>query len=203
MKRLVIIGARAMGREVCTYAQDIGFDVKGFLDDKPDAIDGFKGYQPILGSVDNYEVKDNDIFIVALGEPKCKQHYVELIMKKGGEFTSLIHSTAYVGRNVKLGLGCVVCPHATLTSDIVIGNHVIVNVNSSISHDCNIGDYVTISPGCHVAGHCSIVNGAFLGVHSALIPDVTVGNGVFVAAGAVVVESVASGRVMGVPAKSK
>ena len=203
MKRLVIIGARAMGREVFTYAQGNGFDVKGFLDDNFDALDGFKGYPPILGSVEKYEIEDNDVFIVALGDPKIKQHYAELIMKKAGEFTSLIHPTAYVGKNVKIGMGCVVCPNATLTSDIVIGNHVIVNVNSSISHDCTVGDYVTISPGCHIAGHCSIADRAFLGVHSALIPDVIIGSGVLVAAGAVVVESVASGRVMGVPAKTK
>ncbi len=192
-----------MGREVCTYAQNIGFDVKGFLDDNTDALEEFNGYPPILDSAENYEVKDNDVFIVALGDPKFKRYYAELIMKKGGEFTSIVHPTAFVGRNVKLGWGCVVCPNTTLTSNIAIGNHVIVNVNSSISHDCNIGDYVTVSPGCHVAGHCSIADGVFLGVHSALIPDVTIGNSVFVAAGAVVVESVASGRVMGVPAKSK
>ena len=32
MKKLIIIGASAMGRETCVYAQDCGMKVKGFLD---------------------------------------------------------------------------------------------------------------------------------------------------------------------------
>ena len=34
---LIIIGARAMGRETCAYAQEMGLSVKGCLDSKADA----------------------------------------------------------------------------------------------------------------------------------------------------------------------
>ena len=203
MSKLVIIGARAMGRETCIYAADCGLVVKGFLDSKAEALDGYVGYPPILSSVEDYVLVEGDVFICALGEPEMKRKYVEIIEAKGGRFISIVHPTAYVGRNVVLGDGCIICPHATLTADIVLGNHVIVNVNASINHDNRIGDYTTICPGCHLAGRVTIGSDVVVGTGVSLIPDVTLGDGVLVAAGAVVTRSFTSGRLMGVPAVCK
>lgn len=203
MKRLVIIGARAMARETCTYAREAGFEVKGFLDSKPDALFGYKGYPAILSSVEDYAVQDDDVFVCALGEPEWKEKYVSIILSKGGEFVSIVHPSAYVGQNVKMGVGCIICPRVTITNDIDIGNHVIVNINSSLNHDGSYGDWTTVSPGCHIAGRCTIGTKVFLGVGTTIIPDIRLGDGVFVAAGAVVTESYEIGRLMGVPARQK
>ena len=200
---LVIIGARAMGREACAYAQDAGFAVKGFLDGKADALDGYVDYPPILGSVEEYDVADDDLFVVALGEPDYKQEYAEMIAAKGGRFVTIVHPTAYIGKNVKIGQGCIICPNSAITNDTVIGDHVVVNVNVSISHDNRIGDYSTICPGCHLAGRVRIGRQVFIGTGASLIPDVVLGDGVYVAAGAVVTKSFERGRVMGVPAMFK
>lgn len=203
MNRLVVVGARAMGREACSYAKDAGFVVKGFLDDKSDALNGFVGYPPILGSAEEYEVVPEDVFVVALGDPICRRYYVDLIAGRGGRFVSVVHPAAYIGTNVKMGVGCIICPHATITNDTVIGNHVIVNVNVSINHDNLIGNFVTICPGCCLAGRVSLGERIFLGAGAIIIPDVTLGSGVYVAAGATVIDSFESGKLMGVPAKAK
>lgn len=201
--RLVIVGARAMGREVCSYAQESGIEVKGFLDDNVNALDGFVGYPPILDSVEKYVIAKEDLFIVALGEPDSKLKYAKQIAEKGGRFTSVVHPSAYVGENVKLGVGCIVCPHSTITNDTILGEHVIVNVNVSISHDNRIGDYVTICPGCHLAGRVNLERLVFIGTGVSLIPDVCLGEGVYVAAGAIVTKSFDYGCLMGVPAKRR
>ena len=198
---LVIVGARAMGRETCAYAQEAGFVVKGFLDEKVDALDGFCNYPPILGSVEEYEVCEGDVFVVALGEPDYKRKYAELIAAKGGKFASVVHPSAYVGKNVKIGIGCIICPNSTITNDTVVGDHVVINVNASINHDNRIGDYSTICPGCHFAGRVRIGHRVFIGTGANLIPDVALGDGVYVAAGAAVTKSFLGGRLMGVPAK--
>lgn len=203
MSRLVIIGASAMGREVCAYAWDLGITVKGFIDSRLDVLDSYDGYPPILSSSEDYRIEADDSFVCAVGDPAQRHCYVKRTLEMGGTFLSLIHPTAYVGKNVAIGSGCIIAPNATLTADIQIGNHVIVNVNASISHDCVVGDYATLSPGCHVAGWCNLGKETFLGTHSALIPHITTGDGVFVAAGAVVTKSIGSGRVMGVPARLK
>lgn len=203
MKRLIIVGARAMGRETYAYASECGMDVKGFLDSKTDALDGFEGYPPVLGPVERYVPSDEDVFVVALGEPEYKIKYAQLIAGKGGVFTSVIHPTAYIGKNVKLGEGCIICPNTVITNDTEVGSHVIINIGVSINHDNQIGDYSTICPGVRLAGRVRIGRGVFIGTGALFIPDVHLGDDVFVAAGAVVTKSFDKGRVMGVPAVVK
>ena len=54
MKQLLIIGARGRARGEYNYmhlfpkGKETEFEVKGFLDDKADALDGMDGYPPII-----------------------------------------------------------------------------------------------------------------------------------------------------------
>ena len=100
MKHLIIIGARGWGREIYAAVrntkayQDQEYDVKGFLDDKTDALDGLKGdFPPILGSVESYEVQPDDVFFCAMGDSQWRKHYAEMISSKGGRFISVINPT--------------------------------------------------------------------------------------------------------------
>lgn len=201
MKRLVIIGASALGRETVGYAQDCGMDVRGFLDSRKDILDGYAGYPPVLGTVEGFRPEADDVFICALGEPEQKRKYVTLL--GAVEWTNVVHPTAVVGQNVRLGKGCIVRPFAVIGNDAVLGDHVTVGTQSLVAHDCMIGDFSVVSPGAHIAGWCRIAAGSFLGIHSAVVPRVELGtdHGVFVAAGAVVTKSTNAVRVMGVPAK--
>ena len=203
MKRLVIIGASGLGREAYAYAKACGIEVKGFLDSRGSLLDNKRGYPPILGSVENYSIAVGDVFVCAVGEVESRRHYVAQIRAKGGAFISVVHPTALLGDNVKLGEGCIVRPYAVIGNDASLGDHVIVGVQALVAHDCKIGDFVTISPGCHIAGWASLKDGVFMGIHSAVIPRVEIGTNVVVAAGAVVIGDVMAGRVMGVPARAK
>lgn len=200
-RKLVIIGASAMGREACRYAHECGYEVKGFLDSRAEILIDYKDYPPILGTVADYKPTPEDVFVCAVGEPAAKQHFIEML--GAVQWATIIHPKAYIGQNIQIGEGSIVCPNASLTCDTTIGRHVIVNVNASVNHDCRVGDYVSISPGCHIAGWCSIGDGVFLGVGSSVVPHVTLGSGVFVAAGAMVTESTDAPRIMGVPARPK
>ena len=203
MSNLVIIGASALGREVCTYAKVCGLSVKGFLDSRDGVLDGKLGYPPILGSAEDYSISSEDVFVCAVGETLERRKYVECVKARGGAFLSIVHPTAVIGANVQMGEGCIVRPYAVIGNDAVVGDHVIIGTQSLVAHDCCVGEYVTISPGCHIAGWVKLKNGVFMGIHSAIIPHVVLGESVVVAAGAVVVGNVVSGRVMGVPAKVK
>lgn len=204
MKNLVIIGARPFGREVCNYAQDAGWSVKGFLDDNSRALDGFEGYPSILGSSEEYVPDIGDVFICAVGDSVCREHYAKNIIEKGGEFVSIIHPSAYVGPRVKIGVGCVICPQTVVDCDLVLKDHVVVNSHSYVPHDCVLEDYVTLSPGCKLGGGTIIRRSAFLGIGSVTVPHVEIGANSYVAAGAVVTKSVkAFVLVAGVPASVK
>ena len=105
MKNLIIIGARGYGREIFHFAKEsIGygtdFIIKGFLDDNSDALDGYDGYPPILDSVEDYGIEEDDVFTCALGDVNYKRKYVNLILSKGGEFINIIQSKERLLSNV-------------------------------------------------------------------------------------------------------
>ena len=202
--RLIIIGARALGREICNYARDVGFEIVGFLDDKIDALDGFEGYPPILGSVEDWIVKEGDQFVCAVGDSRMRARYSRIIEGKGGRFSDVVHPTAYVGPNVKMGDGCVVCPFAVVDCDLTMGRHVIVNVHSLVAHDCKLGDCVTLSPNVHLGGRTVIRREAFLGIGVSTVPGVEIGEEALIAAGSCVTRDIPE-RVMaaGIPALVK
>ena len=197
---IIIVGAGLMGREVAVYAEECGFAVKGFLDSRTTILNGFHGYPPILSSVEAYELKPDDRFVCAIGDPGLRLEYADRIALRGGRFATIVHPRSYIGRNVVVEEGSIIAPNASVTCDTRLGRHAIVNVNASVSHDCVFGDGCTLSPGCHVEGLCRFGARVFVGVGASVIPNIELGDGVYVAAGAVVVKSVASGRVMGVPA---
>lgn len=203
MSSLVIIGARAMGRETCSYARECGMTVRGFLDSDADSLSSYGGYPPILGSVEDYVPSDDDVFVCAIGDPAWKMKYVKMIEDRNGKFVNVIHPQAYLGANVRIGKGCIICPGATITNDTILLDHIIININASLSHDGRVGTGVTISPGCHIAGRCTLGERVFLGIGTCVIPDVVLGPDVYVAAGACVTSSFRNGRIMGVPAVQK
>lgn len=210
VKNLIIIGASALAREVCNYAHDALPDVNvgGFLDSRKDILDKYNDYPPIIESPDSYIPRENDVFICALGEPDMREKYVKMIESRGGEFITLIHPSAFVGKNVKIGKGTIVSPGVNIACDTTIGKHVYLGVGTNICHDCVVGDFASVSPGCTVAGWCYIGTNCFLGVSCSVIPHITIGgdassDSVYVAAGGVVTKSYKGTRIMGVPAKPK
>jgi sugar O-acyltransferase (sialic acid O-acetyltransferase NeuD family) len=205
-KNLVIISAGKLGREAFTWAaQAIAagacLRIKGFLDDRPDALRGYGYDAGILGDVDRYAIEEDDVFIGAIGDPADKPRYYLPIVERGGRFINLVHPLANVGGNVRLGTGILVAPFASITCDVTVGNHVSVGALSNLGHDTAIGDWCQVSSHCGVNGNARLEEGAFLGSHACVIPGVRVGAWAYVGAGSVVVTDVESGiKVFGNPA---
>lgn len=206
MKHLIIIGARGFGREVYNTAiESIGygvdFDIKGFLDDKYNALDGFDGYPPIISSVENYTLQQDDIFICALGDVEWKEHYVEKVLAKGGKFVTLIHRHAYISKNVKIGVGCIVCNQAIISCDVTIGDFTTIQPHVIIGHDCQIGSMCQINSNTSIGGFVKVGDKATLHTSSTLLPKSKIGNNATVGASSVVLRKVSAGTtVFGNPA---
>lgn len=207
-KRLIIIGASAMGRETAHYAEEcIGgpvpwTTVAGFLDSRTSILDGYKGYPPVLASVEDYQPLPHDLFVCSVGDIIARLHYVQLIEQRGGRFVSVIHPKSYIGKNVVIPSGCIVSPGATLTADISLGQHVMINVNASISHDCSLGDGTTLAPGCTIAGWCKIGKRVDFGTHAAVLPRRVIADDAIIGAGAIVVKDIVeAGTYIGCPAR--
>lgn len=205
MKRLVIIGAGLFGRELAAYAEESLPDipVAGFLDSRSHILDGYSGYPPIIGTVEDYAIGADDLFVCGIGYAEHRLRYAEMIERRGGKFVSVVHPRAYVGRNTVIGDGCVLAPGAVVTNDSVLGRHVLVNVNAHIGHDCRIGDGCVFAPLSCPGSMARLGRRVFMGIGACVTPGHELGDDVYVAAGAVVTDDVKSGRVMGVPARQK
>ena len=207
MKHLIIIGARGFGREVYNTALEsigygVDFDIKGFLDDKLDALDSFEGYPAIISSVENYTPESDDVFICALGEVKWKKYYTQMILDKGGDFITLIHKQASISKNVKVGLGSIICNQSIVSCDVNIGKFSTIQPHVLIGHDNTIGEYCQINSNSTIGGNVNI--GDFVTIHTSavILPKAKIGELAIVGAGSVVLRSVPTNTtVFGNPAK--
>lgn len=209
MKHLLIIGARGLGREIYrTFIHTEPFlskeiDVKGFLDDKADALDGLKGdWPPIIGSVETYEIQLDDVFFCALGDAHWRKHYAELISSKGGTFINIIHPSASVSPVATIGEGCTIGAFTTISPNVTIGKHVMIQAYDDFGHDSSIGDYASIESYVFLGGYASVGELATMHTKSSIIPHKSVGKECVVGFGSVVMKNVKDGQhVLGNPAK--
>lgn len=195
MKHLLIIGARGWGREIFNMIPEcLGygkeFEVKGFLDDKADALNGMSGYPPIIDSVENYEIQEDDVFICALGDAHWKKYYAEIIMNKGGKFINIIHNTASIGRNTQIGLGCIITNNVGISCDITIGDFVTFQSYTIIGHDARIGNYCHLGCRSFMGGYSVLGDTTTIQTNSIVLPHVIIGKNCMVGAGSVVIKKV-------------
>ncbi len=206
MNRLVIIGAGGFGREMFAAAREAAgygesFEIGGFLDERPDALDGFAGYPPVVGAPSSYSPQDRDVFITALGSIAARRACVAAISAKGGRFVPIVHRTAVLGPNVSVGEGSFIAPNVSLTADVSVGRHACVFHNTSIGHDSRVCDFSHVYAQCAIGGGVTIGEGACVYPGSIVTPRRAIGAGAVVGAGsAVFVDVPAGGRVLGNPA---
>ncbi|MEI6491222.1 MAG: acetyltransferase [Verrucomicrobiota bacterium] len=206
MERLIIVGASDFGREVLSWALQVPesartWEAAGFLDDRPQILDGYGLPCGILGAPETYSLLPDDRMVVAIGEPQVRKKYVDLLEERGAHFTSVIHPSVVMGLNNKWGTGCIFCPGVVITTNVTIGNHVVFNCQSGAGHDAVIGSFCTLSGAVDITGHVTLEEGVFVGSHAAILPHTRIGKGALVGAGSVVLRRVKAGnKVFGVPA---
>lgn len=206
LKKLVIIGAGGYGREIASVAPSLvgfgrAFVLKGFLDRKSDALDGFPGYPPVLGTPEDYVPAADDVFFVAIGNAEMRRRNAEIIAARGGVFQTLVHRTAELGRNVTVGEGSYISSCSVLTADIRIGRQTFLFQHVVLGHDCVVGDYASLYAQVFLGGCVQIGAGASLYPGAKVAPFRKVGDGASVGLGSAVLTNVRAGTtVFGVPA---
>lgn len=204
--RLLIIGAGGFGRELLGWALAVppgsrDWDVGGFLDANPSALDGFACDHPIVGDPASYAPAPHEVFLPAIGDPATKLQVCRALKARGARFATLVHPSVIVGPACRIGEGTVLCPGAILCTNVTVGGFVVMNTNSGCGHDAVVGDGCTFSSHVDVTGAVRLGEGVFLGSHAVVLPRVEVGDFAVIGAGSVVLRNVpARATVMGVPA---
>jgi len=207
MKQLIIIGAGGFGREVLAWArQSLGngeeWQVKGFLDDNAEAMAGLNVPAPFLGRIEDHQPTPDEVFVCAIGTPGIRRSCFERIEQRGGRFITLIHRTAIIGDEVKLGAGVILCPYAVVSGYNVLGKGVVVNMHSTVDHDACVGDWTQINCHCDLTGGVQVGAEVWFSSHVALSPGVRIGDRAYLGIGSIILRDVeADTKVFGVPAR--
>jgi sugar O-acyltransferase (sialic acid O-acetyltransferase NeuD family) len=196
MKKLYIIGARGFGREVYeliqhTVAYKRGeYKIVGYLDDKSNALDGYKDYPPIIDSVENFQPKPEDVFVCALGTPQTKKTYAEKIQAKGGEFINLIHENAELGIKIENQKGLIIFSNTFVSVDVTLGDFITIQQFSFLGHDAKVGSWGHINTFCSINGFVKIGDSVQIYTHASILPKFEVGDSAIVGAGSLVMKNV-------------
>jgi len=200
-KELVVLGAGGHSKVVISTLLELGFKIKGILDDDQNKWGNEVFGIPIIGPLELIRSGNFTQAIVAIGDNRIRKEIVERF-EGFCEWVTVVHPFSFVHSSVVIGEGTVVFAGVVIQPDVKIGRHSIINTGVTIDHDCKIGDFVHLAPGVNLAGGVNIEEGAFLGVNSSVIPYKNIGKWTVVGAGAVVIQDVPDfTTVVGVPAK--
>lgn len=206
MKNLIIIGAGGMGRTLYDMAlESVGYEecfvIQGFIDDNVYALNEFVNYPPILDSIEAYIPSDNDVFVCSMGGV-AKKNCITEIVNKGGTFITLVHKTARVGSNVKIGAGNIIGAFTSIGADATIGDYNLIQSYTVIGHDVAIGSWNRIDTHVTCVGGVKIGNEVTIHTSAVLNHKVIVEDNAHVGACSFVIRRVKAGiTVMGNPAK--
>jgi sugar O-acyltransferase (sialic acid O-acetyltransferase NeuD family) len=204
VKQLVIVGAGGFGREVLSWARDTtdSLPIKGFLDDRSDALDGFAKDVGVIGSISHHRPSEDELYVCAMGNVEFKRRCILLLKERGAVFGRLVHRTAVVGDSAELGEGVILCPFVVIGADARLADFVTVNYHSTVAHDARVGRFSQLHCHVDVTGNVEIGERVTLGSHSSVLPGVKVGDDVTVGSGSIVMGDVNSGlTVFGSPAR--
>lgn len=206
MKDIVIIGAGGFGREVAWLIEEINkvstqWNILGFVDDNEEIqgteVNGYK----VVGNIEWLNKQELNV-VSAIGDPIIKKKIIERLKSSKNTYPVLIHPSVIYSDRVSFGEGSIICAANILTTDIKIGEHVIINLDCTIGHDAILGDYTTVLPSVNVSGFVETKDCVSIGTGSAIIQGVSIGENTIVGAGSVVVKDLpANCTAVGSPAK--
>ena len=200
MKHLIVIGAGGMGRTMFdltreSYGYETEFVIKGFIDDNLEALTGFENYPPVIGTIADYMPCENDVFVCSIGG-RSRKTCIETLLAKGAEFIPLIHRTARIGTNVRMGKGNLIGAFTTVAADACLGDYNFIQSLTIIGHDVKIGDWNRIDSQVMMVGATTIGNRNMIHTGAMINHNVHIGDDCTVGACSFVTMDVESGSTL-------
>lgn len=194
LKEKIIIGSGGCARDIKAHIGDS--NLKFFVSDEfyspnDENIHPLSSFNPELHSV-----------MVGIGDPISKKKIVESLPINTEYWSWVSPYAILLGDDIKIGDGTFISAGVILTCNIVIGNHVLLNISSTVSHDGIIGDYSTISPSANICGNVTIGECCYIGANAVIKEKIKISDNVTVGLNAGVVSNLnKSGVYIGTPAK--
>jgi acetyltransferase EpsM len=140
--------------------------------------------------------------VIAIGDEATRVALAATAVYAGFELCSVVHPSAVVCSDVRIGVGTVVFAGAVVQTGSEIGNNAIINTCVCVDHDCRIADGAQLAPRVALGGRVKIGDLSFVGIGATVINRIAIGRNCLIGAGAVVVRDIPDRSVAyGVPAR--
>jgi len=212
-KKILVYGGGGFAREVAWLVQSCSdernqYNVECFIDDDEANHGKILNDIPVMGLNEAYEQFPDAKVIGGVGGPSTRQIIMDKADQLGFDFATIVHPRVERSRWIEIGEGTVICAGNILTTNIILGRHVQINLDCTIGHDVVVGDYTTLAPGVHISGYVHLGQRVYVGTGAAIIngtqqEPILIGDDAVIGAGACVIKAVPAGiTVGGIPAKS-
>lgn len=144
MWRLFIIGTGSHARKVCHYAEDLGWEVAGFVDEAPFAKAPLAGFDVLELPLKR---SHNEAAFVAIGQPTVRRRLMDSLLMTGWALPALVHRSAWVAPDAILEDGVLVAAGAIVETFARIGRGSIVDIGALVDHDAEIEEFTHLRAG--------------------------------------------------------
>lgn len=204
MKRIIIMGAGGHGQVVADALQQMdGAEPVAFLDENPAVIGTEVMNITVPGGNDSLAKVDHDGIVIALGNNSLRRRIFEELIAAGEKIFTVIHPSATIAPNVKIGKGCMILAGAVINTGAEIKDNTIINTNSTVEHHNIIGPHAHIAPGSTLGGEVIIGEESTVGIGATVLPRIRIGQKALLGGGSTAINDIKDGQTAaGVPART-
>jgi sugar O-acyltransferase (sialic acid O-acetyltransferase NeuD family) len=208
-EKIIIIGSGEHAKVVLYNLKSQNkYEALGYFDSDINTVDSISHGLKVLECYEGQDLNgligkyNTNKFIIGFGDIRNRKLVYERFIASGWEAVTIIHPSAVVSPEAKVGKGVLIECGCLITPNPIIGDNVVINPGSQINHDNIIEDHVFIASGVILSGSVRIKENTLLDDGVVVTVNKTVGKDSIIGAGSIVTKDIPDNSVAyGVPAK--
>ncbi|HYO50505.1 MAG TPA: transferase, partial [Chloroflexia bacterium] len=138
--QVCIYGGGGFAREVAWLVQSCNvptdeYEVACFVDDNEAAHGTLLNGVPVMNLQTARSRFPRALMVGGVGSPRTRHYLMEKAADAGFDFATILHPRVARSEWIEIGAGTVICAGNILTTNIVLGRHVQINLDCTVGHD--------------------------------------------------------------------